>query len=74
MDALGLKDGAIKCIQKKFCVYTFFGMYNLSKGINGGSLENCKMDFQLALYFRHNLNHEIFFKGYPNMQNKMRIN
>ena len=20
-----------KCIQKKFCVYTFFGMYNLSK-------------------------------------------
>ena len=26
-----LKDGAIKCIQKKFCVYTFFGMYNLTK-------------------------------------------
>ena len=23
----GLKDGALKCIQKKFCVYTFFGMY-----------------------------------------------
>ena len=31
-DTYGLKDGAVwcrKCIQKKFRVYIFFGMYNI---------------------------------------------
>ena len=48
-ETLGLKDGAVKCIQKKFCVYTFFGMYNLSKEI----LSINPFIFSFTIYFRN---------------------